>query len=211
LPLWFKAKHPKFIDNLITNQNRLTTPYDLHMTLKHIIELSGRAEKLPQASSCPQAQSLFEIVPPNRSCEDACIEFHWCACTAYKKLWMSDNKAMEATQFVIDWMNTELKLKAQRNGKALCAFRKLSRVVEFKISEEVFDANTSNEHVYYLMKFNTSPKDAEFETTVAFFRKTSKFKISGDISRLNLYGLQSECVTERTLKKFCFCNDLLNV
>jgi hypothetical protein len=210
LPPWFKQKHPQIVQNLKTNKNRLTTPFDLHMTLKHTIELSGRTEKLPKALSCPQAQSLFEVVPWNRSCDDACIEFHWCSCTKYKKLDKDDRKAMKARNFVLDWINNELELKARKDDKALCQTLKISKITKSEISE-IFDANSKNKYVYYLVSFRTSPSDAHFEATVAYHFNTSEFKINGQISRCNSYGLQSECVTDNQLKLYCLCNDFMPI
>lgn len=36
LPEWFKDKHPEFVRSLRVNKNRLTSPFDIHMTLKHV-------------------------------------------------------------------------------------------------------------------------------------------------------------------------------
>ncbi|CAG7820273.1 unnamed protein product [Allacma fusca] len=35
-----------------------------------------------------------------------------------------------------------------------------------------------------------------------------KYKVSGAISRTNLYGKQSHCVKEATIRLFCYCKDL---
>ena len=77
LPEWFRNEHPEIVQALKINRNRLTNPYDLHMTLKHVLELSGRIENLPSAISCPTCQSIFTEVPWNRSCDDAMIASHW--------------------------------------------------------------------------------------------------------------------------------------
>lgn len=67
LPEWFRAEHPEIVQALKINRNRLTNPYDLHLTLKHILELSDRTTKLPPAKSCESCQSLFLEMPWNRS------------------------------------------------------------------------------------------------------------------------------------------------
>lgn len=81
LPSWFKRQHPEIVQNLKINRNRLTNPYDIHMTLKQVLELSGRVENLPPASSCPECRSIFKETVFNRSCSSAAIAAHWCACT----------------------------------------------------------------------------------------------------------------------------------
>jgi hypothetical protein len=208
LPPWFKEKHPRIVQNLITNKNRLTTPYDLHMTLKHIIELSGSTEKLPQSLSCPKAQSLFEAVPWNRSCDDACVEFHFCTCSAYTLMDLKDEMGLKARRFAVEWMNKELQLKARKDDKPLCATLKLGNIGRGEKSAAV-NANTSNEFMHYLVNFDVVPSNASFETTVTFYTQNSEFKISGDISRINAYGNQSHCVGDAKLKLYCYCLDLI--
>lgn len=39
LPEWFKQAYPELVQNFKINRNRLTTPYDFHVTLKHILSL----------------------------------------------------------------------------------------------------------------------------------------------------------------------------
>jgi hypothetical protein len=211
LPHWLKAQYPQIIKNLITNKNRLTTPYDLHMTLKHIIEISGRAENLPQALSCPKAQSLFEVVPWNRSCADACLDFHWCTCVTYRTIDNNDTIFLAAVNFVVDFINKELDTKALKDDKPLCEFLKFQGVTLAEKSKDTFEINTENEHVYYQVKFWVVPSRGTFEATIKHYTKKSEFEISGQISRIDEYGKQSECVSDSTLKKYCYCNDFVDL
>lgn len=73
----------------------------------------------------------------------------------------------------------------------------------------------------------TRPGDAVFEATIygeaeigngpvndedidqeAGDRSNHHWKLSGDISRLNLYGSQSACVSDYTVQKYCYCHNL---
>jgi hypothetical protein len=209
LPPWFKEKYPQIVENLIINRNRLTTHFDLHMTLKHILELSGRSEKLPQALSCPQAQSLFKVVPWNRSCTDACLQFHWCTCTVFDHFDKKDKKVLDAVNYAIDWMNNEHETRARKDDKPLCAHFELDRILVADRSKEIFDENTPNEHIFYLAKFEVLPSWGVYEATVQHFVKNSTFAISGQISRLDEYEGQTKCISDYRIKKFCYCNDLI--
>lgn len=72
LPFKFQNENPKIVSNLRKNLNRLTTPYDLHITLKHIINLSlGKTKLRKEAVGCPKCRSLFDEIPKVRSCFDA--------------------------------------------------------------------------------------------------------------------------------------------
>lgn len=84
LPKQFQREHPEIVKNLRINKNRLTNHYDLHMTLKHILQLSGRAPaNVTGATGCPKCRSLFEEIPLNRCCEDTGIPDRWCTCNKY--------------------------------------------------------------------------------------------------------------------------------
>jgi Protein of unknown function (DUF229) len=207
LPEWFKTKHPEIVQNLKVNRHRLTTPYDLHMTLKNVLELSGRIENLPPAVSCPDCQSILNVMPWNRSCADAGIEAHWCACATYTSIDKKDPIVKKAVKFVIDTINKDLERKARmpNSTKPLCAHMYLKAITLAKVSE-VSLANSTDQYVDYLLMFDVSPSNAKFESTVRSFQfKKNQFQITGSISRLNEYSSQSHCVTVDNLKKYCFC------
>lgn len=207
LPQWFKDKHPELVQSLKVNRNRLTNPYDLNMMLKHIIELSGRVENLPNALSCPDCQSIFHTMPWNRSCSDAGIDAHWCACSAYTLVSQKSPVVMKAVKFVIEWINKELEKKARmpNSTKPLCARMYLKSITNARKSE-IFHPNTTKEHVNYLLVFDVMPSNAKFESTVSIYKhKKNNFEITGSISRLNEYSSQSSCVDREYLRKYCFC------
>jgi hypothetical protein len=54
----------------------------------------------------------------------------------------------------------------------------------------------------------TAPGGALFEATLRHNQDTGKFALAGDVSRINAYGTQSECVDGSAIKKFCYCKDL---
>lgn len=202
LPKWFKNKHPVFARNLRENRNRLTSPYDIHITLKHIFELSGRSKNLSSAVSCPDCQTVLQVVPWNRSCSDAGISPHWCVCSAYKKAEENDIVVKMAAQSVIDSINKELMSKTETATN--CSPLYLKKIILAMKSE-------SNDFVDYVVKFDVLPSNARFESTVRLRRESrqNSLEIVGGISRLNEYGRQANCVNK--LRRYCFCrNSVLN-
>lgn len=199
LPEWFRKAHPEFVLSLRRNRNRLTSPYDLHMTLKHILDLSERKEKSSSAESCPNCQSLFHDVPLNRSCSDAGINAHWCVCSAYTKVDEQDEIGADSVKFVIDWINKELSERTRSSdGTELCSSLYLKKIILIMKSE-------STNFTDYVVKFDVLPSNARFESTVRHFltgEQNSK-EIVGGISRLNEYGWRANCVNE--LRMYCFC------
>lgn len=195
------------IQTLRINRNRLSNPYDLHMTLKHILELSGRVKDLPPALSCPPCQSILKELPENRSCADAHIESHWCTCTAYSTIDRKDTFAKKAVKFVTNYINTELDTRARMSNstKPLCAHLRLKSIISAKKSE-ITRVNATFYYLSYLLVFDVSPSNAKFETTVLYYPELkNNIEITGSISRLNEYSTQSACVSTDYLRKYCYC------
>lgn len=194
------------IRNLKINRNRLSNPYDLHMTLKHILELSKRVENLSSALSCPPCQSILNELPENRSCSDAHIDPHWCTCTAYRSIDRKDTFAKKAVKFVINDINNELDAKARMpNSTKLCTHLKLKSIISAKKSE-MTRVNATHYYFSYLLVFDVTPSNAKFETTVLYYPEAkNNIEITGSISRLNEYASQSACVNTDYLRKYCYC------
>lgn len=66
--------------NLRLNSRKLTTPFDIHETLKHFLNFANSTDYQAENERIPRGISLFKRIPANRTCEDAQIETHWCSC-----------------------------------------------------------------------------------------------------------------------------------
>jgi hypothetical protein len=204
LPEWFKKKYPDIVQNLKINRNRLTNPYDIHMTLKHVLELSGRIDNLPPATSCTKCQSLFKEVPWNRSCEESAIDAHWCTCTPYSTTEKSKPVVKEAVRFALNYINQDLDKNTRTNSsKQLCALLTLKNIISAKKSD-IFHDNVGS-YEYYLLIFEASPSNGKFESTIRYYINEKRFEISGSVNRLNAYAGQSNCVPTDNLRKYCYC------
>lgn len=58
-PPWFKHKHPEAYNNFVVNTKRLTSPFDIHATLQHVIHFPS---KLGENSLKNRSMSLFKQV-----------------------------------------------------------------------------------------------------------------------------------------------------
>lgn len=190
-PPWFNEMYPELVNNFKTNRNRLTTPYEFHLTLKHIASLAGSKEDI-QSSGCPNCQSLLEELPYNRSCADAAIDQHWCTCIPYTNSDKSLPEVREAVNTALHLINDDLK------GQSKCATLRLKKIMSAKI------AKTDKLDAHYLVTFEVYPSGAQFEATVKKYTNNT-YQLTGTISRLNEYGKQSECVHDDKLKKYCMC------
>lgn len=94
------------------NKHRLTSHFDTHLTLKHIIKLNGGTPSYEHLATCPTCQSLFREIPENRSCSDANIPINYCFCNIYKLVSYEDQSERQhrAAQLQINYMNQQLDL-----------------------------------------------------------------------------------------------------
>ncbi|KAK4880385.1 hypothetical protein RN001_008531 [Aquatica leii] len=209
LPEVYRETHYKAYGNLIRNANRLSTPFDLHKTLKDLLNPYLLIEdvisfRVQNRRGDEGAYSLFEPIPTNRTCLSAKIASHWCTCQSSTNINQNSDIANEVVNFSIDYINNKLE------GYAECAKLKLIEVVNAR--EHSPDAELleqSNYSIDYTIVFKTTPGDGIFEATVRKrFNKFSKkyhFNMTGTVSRINLYGTQSSCMTDFHLKLYCYC------
>lgn len=195
LPESFKQEYPELTENLRINQDRLVSPFDLHITVKHILKLAGGYEKELTAISCPNCQSLFFEVPHNRSCPDAGIDKHWCTCTDFKEIDKSSLNVEKVVSFTLKKLNSEL---AEHKK---CAQLKLNQISSAR--ESVHGTST----IDYLISFEVLPSYGQMEATVRCSDAECEqdLTIIGEISRINKYGDQSKCISDAHLRKYCYC------
>lgn len=199
IPKDFKELHKDEYNNLQLNTKRLTTPYDVFMTLQDILYLSGRKEVVVSSEACPTCQSLFQEVPQDRSCADCSIHPHWCTCNPLKALPPSHEVANRALDFVLEEIEEVLSNVNKKCRK--CAKLKLDQIIRFHEYDYIQKSNSSSD---FLITFSSKP-EMIFEATVKFFNESQTFVTEGIISRLSAYRGTGPCVSTAYLKKFCHC------
>lgn len=208
LPEWYKRQYPEAYSNLLKNTRRLTTPYDLHETLKDLLNpfvlKHDFLQKRYQKAS--RGYSLFNEISPKRTCESAEIASHWCTCQQSVEIDKNDSMVIEAANFAVDYINQQLE------GYAQCSNLTLENINDARIMTHGEDILNGNEVKDYMIILQTVPGDGVFEVTLrrtAENDKANKYEVMGTISRLNLYGKQSACITDFHLKLYCYCKNLL--
>ncbi|XP_034109567.1 uncharacterized protein LOC117571506 isoform X1 [Drosophila albomicans] len=211
LPPFMRSQHPEFVEALRLNRNRLTTPYDLHLTLKHILTLTGRTNSLETgldtAKDCPQCQSLLLPVPLNRSCEDVAIADHWCTCWSYDAVYKNSKTIRHLGERVVHYLNDFV--TNFRNGSLahLCQPLALQTITSAYKARIVDTADLSGNQVYWLT-FSTSPNQALYEATVRYNKRLpseENVMVTGSVSRLNSYSGEADCMNDFAIKKYCYC------
>ncbi|CAH1109102.1 unnamed protein product [Psylliodes chrysocephalus] len=201
LPKYFQHKYNTAYQNLKLNTRRLTTPYDLHETL---IDLANPEllveENLKNTNDSTRGISFFRKISKNRTCEDASIASHWCTCQQSQEVNIT-SKVLDAAHSAINNINVQL------SGYAQCAELSLEEVLNARLMRPQIPG--SNKISDYMLTLSTLPSKAIFEVTMRTTDKNNSFEVIGTISRLNLYGKQSLCITDFHLKLYCFCKSLL--
>ena len=137
--------------------------------------------------------SLFEEIPVNRSCDSEQISQHWCVCSQKSRIEDHQNVSPIA-KFVVSQVNRLLKPVSK-----LCRKLVLNEILS------AYESTKTSIHFqkFYLIRVKVKPSFAIFEATVR--QMFDKMTIIGEISRINEYGLQSECIDNTVLQKYCFC------
>ena len=202
VPPEFKTKYPIALRNLRTNSHRLMTLFDVHETLMDVVNY--REVALGNLSN--RGISLFREIPPERTCLQAGIGTHWCACQELKVLPINDSVVQEASVELVSTINF-----ITSGFENICHRLSLSQVTNAAIySEKISTIRIHKSYVYYSIKVRTTPGDGHFEATMKYNTVLGKFTaLEQDISRVNAYGNQSHCVlkTDPSLRRFCYCKE----
>lgn len=191
LPPRFQEAHPDYVRNLKENSNRLTTPFDLHVTLRHILSLSTDEEVPLEASGCKNCHSLFDPATNRRSCRSVNIPDDSCPCSL-----MPLNASMEvvtlAAQHAVDVLN--------QNLTNSCETLKLVNVTS------AHQQLTSQWNMNYLIRFTVAPSKAQFEAFLrrrmsTLFSLSPKFELLRQIVHTNAEKEPTVCVLKTEVKR----------
>jgi hypothetical protein len=214
VPPKYRAKFPEKYKTFQENTKRLTVPSDVHETLLEIIGEKGDHSKLNRS-----VYSLFSPIPLERTCADAKIEAHWCACQKSETISVSDPKLVRSLQKVLSYFNSLL-----QDHLSLChelSIKKIIRAVSLQTDDKVLkfksswnriavfnDKVSTKKLIQYQVTFETAPGSGVFEVSYAMNTETDVIDIDvGSISRLNRYNDAPRCIEQSYpgLRIFCFC------
>ena len=232
MPTQFQEKYPHLMNNLRLNSHRLTTPFDLHETFEHLFEFHSND---PYQSKSNRSYSLFQLIPENRTCLQADIEQHWCACLHWNDISTNESiieklgeQAVDyLNNFVSDYKNECAKLSLYQIHKAnqLQANERLlkfvgssdkdGRIPHFRNNtlKNITKTLSLNQSKYYQIQFETIPGHGQFELTAEYNPLNDTFLIrKRRLSRMNKYGYTSACIAYKRpeFREICYCSKLLN-
>ncbi|XP_011197023.1 uncharacterized protein Lly_3 [Zeugodacus cucurbitae] len=249
-PKAFQERFPEEYANFKANVDHLTTPFDVHATLQHILALQSSTDDMEnhklnsdyymppevvtenlvssrhQQLAQKRAISLFDIIPKNRSCSDAYIEPHWCACLNWQRLSLNESEPhtpvlLKAADSIVRTIND-----LTNSYRHLCAPLELVHInwalrlhphkelLSYKQNSDkdgyvadLSDKMHINEELYQL-QIVVAPGQSLYEASVSYDLKTFEMQTkTTEISRVNKYGDQANCIYERNpeIRKYCYC------
>lgn len=223
LPSWFPRRFPHLFNSLQDNSNLLTTPFDMYATMKHILSYPK------QPDGIITGQSLFTPIDASkRACSNNGVEDHWCPCLNWHDLSVDDALIKEIVHYVVKYMNDMVAVNSV--ASKLCARLSLKKInsAQQQLPNEKMQTflhskrdhrcdscgvvagsrseNTLARDTVYQVQFTTSPNNGLYEVSVKLTKGNPS--LAGDISRVDRYGSQPDCIktTYTHLVKFCLCN-----
>lgn len=204
-PPAFRTRYTDALKNLKNNRNSLTTAFDTYHTFLDLAELSRienseitkRSSELAKNSSAlPRGISLFLPIPLSRRCQDAAVEEHYCMCHSTQNRSISDPEVVQGANYAIYALNSKISKHSSK-----CAYLALKSV---QYANQIKSATKS-----WDLSFSTMPGNGSFDATLVWGpvgNGTEKvWTVSGAISRTNLYGNQSYCMSESEMRNYCYC------
>jgi len=214
VPEQLKQKYPHINNNLQTNIERLTSPFDFYETIVDIFTNNFISSDVTIKKPLPRGISLFKRIPKERTCADGDIQEHNCACYTSENISLNTTVVKRAASYVISQINKQLDVY---EGK--CATLSVKTIYDAKLVHSQLRHNEQYDdkkfmHYFikpkddrkarYLILFEALPGNAMFETTIEQSNEND-FSILGHISRTNRYGNQSSCINDKRLKLYCYC------
>ncbi|KAH8336509.1 hypothetical protein KR074_004694, partial [Drosophila pseudoananassae] len=190
-PSWLESRFPLAVANLQANSRRLVTTFDLHETLRDVINLENlsdeRIRNRTLALRDDRNVSLFLPIPEKRSCESAHIPDHYCQCKELTEIPWNSSSVRRVAEIAVDNINQLLRPYPQ------CHKLKLSKVDKAYLRDQ-------NQTI--TVRLETVPGNGKFDATVLVANYSS---FQGPITRTDQYKKQSFCVAETPVEMYCYC------
>ncbi|XP_037294066.1 uncharacterized protein LOC119189168 [Manduca sexta] len=220
LPSKLVKARPRALASLKANAEVLTSPYDLHTTLLDVVGLmKHKSQHYVPGSDLPRGMSWLGPIPKSRSCGEAGILPHWCACAKWRNMSTSNVMYKKAAAYLLDYINN-----MTRERRDVCLERTLQsiqwvliymphREMLKKVERGMFGVGkpvVGIDKRQYQVKIVTDPADGMFEASMVYYVRERYFMMSEkDVSRINAYGHEPHCIeaTHPHLLKYCYCNN----
>ena len=118
----FKKRYRTAWKNLLINQNRLTSNYDIYKTMKSILNQDFESQSNDILEKESHGQSLFKVVPETRTCLDCHIPEYFCVCENSVSVKTDNYELNQSANAIIEKLNEKL------HDFTMCAKLQLNQV-----------------------------------------------------------------------------------
>jgi len=207
LPTEFKHRYPHLVEGLEQNNNTLLSWFDIHEMLMDLAHNNlGKKSFVHRYGTI--GSSPFRWISKNRTCEEAGIPVEYCICAREKQISTSDTRVKTAARDLMAHINFELLGSTIKQG--VCSPLQLRHILSAQmLFLGAHIAQPKGFRVLYRVMVQVMPSNALFEGTVQVDAWNSHGYIVGDVNRINRYGNQSHCVSDKIVQLYCYCTDLL--
>jgi len=80
VPASFRRRHVQMMRTLRSNTQKLTTPFDLHETVRRLLDAGGSYDDERRVASGRRGVSLFDVTLADRTCKNASLAPTYCEC-----------------------------------------------------------------------------------------------------------------------------------
>lgn len=230
MPPTLKKRFPDWYKHLTEKTNSLTTPHDMYETLKDILNLSitGGTSPLveaqidsdtnrtwsridfPRDHAYRKRYSFFESAPTNRTCENSAIPQRFCMCGVTPEVDKKSEKSTQLAKFIISEVNrVQLDSVINMNQCHSLNFSKVLYGRELLPGDIWNNFGKLEKFQDYIIAFEANPGKGHFEARVRAFQNGTKV-IMDNVSRINSYKGQSDCIQDYVLKNYCMCKKLVS-
>ena len=222
LPSLFQDKYPIEYKNLQSNSDKLITQMDIHKTFMSLIDMETgkREEKIKEWFKKNQRSiSLFDTIESTRTCQEAGISDHWCACIKRRQLDNKDNFNFTKSigEFFINYLNNEI----PKDHFNECEYLKLKKIEKIYLLITYIDAKKKTqpninknillepniEKDFHNFLFNSEQVLIMILGEFDIYQSSYKFFIDKEeISRINKYGSDPQFIYIKfpDIRKYCF-------
>lgn len=198
IPDSFRKQYASEYHNSELNQFRLTTHYDLHLTLWDILKLSKKNVSLVPAEACPQCTSLFVEKSTSRTCEDANVDAKWCSCHVLNKVPGGDHMAKIVPTVALSYLNNFTKTIKTKECK-ICSELKIKTVLRNHSYRDEYNNKT-----YYVVAFKVVPDNVLFEVSIEVYN--NEYTVLKGTHTISGYSKRTNCVKNVNDHEFCICD-----
>lgn len=225
MPMVFREKYPEQFQSMVSNSQLLTSPLDIHATLKDLLRFTKKScSNTTQNTRTTeiQGQSLFTKWDPNsRNCTSLGIPEHWCPFVRPHEVNVSESNLKKISEVIVENLNYILKdapsgVCRKLYFKELVSFKMLkilSKVRQYRTSESTpncpfckpifWKSSPKTIDVIYQVDIRVQPGERVYRTMVNLIQSDMYIEVKPRL----ISGTPASCmkIKDNPAANYCEC------